>query len=38
MIISLPSIKDKDQACVGSTSEAMTLIPMNIGYKILFLL
>jgi hypothetical protein len=38
MIISPPSVKDKDQACVGSTSEVVNPIPLNIGYKTLLLL
>jgi hypothetical protein len=38
MIISPPSVKDKVQACVGSTSEAVTPIPLNIGYNTILLL
>jgi hypothetical protein len=38
MIISPPSVKDNVQACVGSPSEAVTPLPLNIGYNTILLL
>jgi hypothetical protein len=38
MIISPPSVKDKVQASVGYPSEAVTPVPLNIGYNAILLL